>query len=56
VGSSNQPFVFLSKGGIYIIDFTIEYNDSFSEDERKFVEGPQKRLLEEIYCGSRCSS
>jgi hypothetical protein len=32
----------------YIIEFTIEYNDSFSEDERKFVKGPRKRLLEEI--------
>jgi hypothetical protein len=32
----------------YIIEFVIEYNDSFSEAERKFVEGPQKRLLEEI--------
>jgi hypothetical protein len=32
----------------YIVEFTIEYNDSFSEAERKFVEGPRKRLLEEI--------
>jgi len=32
----------------YIIEFSIEYNDSFSEAKRKFVEGPWKRLLEEI--------
>jgi hypothetical protein len=32
----------------YIIEFVVEYNDSFSEDERKFVEGPRKRILEEI--------
>jgi hypothetical protein len=32
----------------YIIEFSIEYNDSFSEAERKFVVGPRKRLLEEI--------
>jgi hypothetical protein len=32
----------------YIIDFVVEYNDSFNEAERKLVEGPQKRLVEEI--------
>jgi hypothetical protein len=32
----------------YIIEFVVEYIDSFSEDERKFTEGPRKRLLEEI--------
>jgi hypothetical protein len=26
----------------YIIEFVVEYNDSFSEAERKFVEGPGK--------------
>jgi hypothetical protein len=26
----------------------VEYIDSFSEAERKFMEGPRKRLLEEI--------
>jgi len=32
----------------YIIDFSIEYNDSFNEADRKCVEGPRKRMLEEI--------
>jgi hypothetical protein len=32
----------------HIIDFFVEYTDSFSEAERKFSEGPRKRLLEEI--------
>ena len=32
----------------YIIEFAIEYNDSFNEANRKFVEGPRKRMLEEI--------
>jgi hypothetical protein len=32
----------------YIIEFVVEYTDSFSEAERKFVEGPRRRLLEEI--------
>jgi hypothetical protein len=32
----------------YIIEFSIEYSDSFSEAERKFEEGPRKWMLEEI--------
>jgi hypothetical protein len=32
----------------YIIEFVVEYTDSFSEAERKFTEGPRRRLLEEI--------
>jgi hypothetical protein len=32
----------------YIIEFLVEYIDSFSGDERKFVDGPIKRMLEEI--------
>jgi hypothetical protein len=32
----------------YIIEFVVEYIDSFSEVERNFVEGPRKRMLEEI--------
>jgi hypothetical protein len=32
----------------YIIEFVVEYTDSFSEAERKFMEGPRRRLLEEI--------
>jgi hypothetical protein len=32
----------------YSIDFVVEYNDSFSKAKRKFVKGPQKRMLEEI--------
>jgi hypothetical protein len=29
------------KGG-YIVEFTIEYSDSFSDAERNFEEGPRK--------------
>jgi hypothetical protein len=32
----------------YIVEFSIEYSDSFSEAERKFEEGPRKWMLEEI--------
>jgi hypothetical protein len=32
----------------YIVEFTIEYIESFSEAERKFVDDPRKRLLEDI--------
>jgi hypothetical protein len=32
----------------YIIEFVVEYTDSFSEDERNFMEGPRKQMLEEI--------
>jgi hypothetical protein len=32
----------------YIIDFIVEYIDSFREAKRKFVEGPRKRMLEDI--------
>jgi hypothetical protein len=32
----------------YIIEFVVEYTDYFSEAERKFMELPRKRLLEEI--------
>jgi hypothetical protein len=32
----------------YIIEFFVEYNDSFSEDERKFEKGPRRRKLEDI--------
>jgi len=32
----------------YIIEIVVKYIDSFSEVERTFVKGPQKRLLEEI--------
>jgi hypothetical protein len=32
----------------YIIEFVVEYTDSFSEAEIKFTEGPRRRLLEEI--------
>jgi hypothetical protein len=32
----------------YIIEFSIEYSDSFSVAERTFEEGPRKQMLEEI--------
>jgi hypothetical protein len=32
----------------YIIEFSIKYNDSFSEAERKFEEAPRKKMLGEI--------
>jgi hypothetical protein len=32
----------------YIIEFSMEYIDSFNEAERKFVEGSRKRLIEEM--------
>jgi hypothetical protein len=32
----------------YIIEFSIEYNDSFSNIERNFANIHRKRLLEEI--------
>jgi hypothetical protein len=32
----------------YIIEFVVEYNDSFSEAKIKFEEGPRKRMLEDI--------
>jgi hypothetical protein len=32
----------------YIIEFIMEYTDSFSEAERKFAEGPRRWMLEEI--------
>ena len=32
----------------YILEFSIEYTNSFSEAERKFVEGSIKCMLEEI--------
>jgi hypothetical protein len=32
----------------YIVEFTMEYTDSFSEAERKFAEGLRKWMLEEI--------
>jgi hypothetical protein len=32
----------------HIIEFSIEYSDSFNEVARKFKEGPIKRMLEEI--------
>jgi hypothetical protein len=32
----------------YIVELTINYIYSFGEVEKKFVEGPLKRLLEEI--------
>jgi hypothetical protein len=32
----------------HIIEFSIEYSDSFNEVARKFKEGPRKRMLEEI--------
>jgi len=32
----------------YIIDFVIEYSDSFRKDKRNFEEHPRKRMLEEI--------
>jgi hypothetical protein len=32
----------------YIIEFVVEYNDSFNEAKRKFEEGPRKQMLEEI--------
>jgi hypothetical protein len=34
--------------GGYIIEFVVEYIDSFNEAERKFTKGRRKRLLEEI--------
>jgi hypothetical protein len=33
--------VFLSKR-IYIVEFTVEYTDSFSKDEIKFAKGPRR--------------
>jgi hypothetical protein len=36
-------FVRVKEG--YIIEFPIEYSDSFSEAERKFVEGPVAVLI-----------
>jgi hypothetical protein len=32
----------------YIIDFLVEYTDSFNDAERKFVEGSRKQMLQEI--------
>jgi len=32
----------------YIIGLVVEYTDSFNKVERKFTEGPRKRMLEEI--------
>jgi hypothetical protein len=32
----------------YIIEFPMEYSDSFSEAERKFAKGMRKQMLEEI--------
>jgi hypothetical protein len=32
----------------YIIEFDVGYTDSFSEVERKLIEGPRRRILEEI--------
>jgi len=32
----------------YIIEFSIEYNDSLNEAKRKFMEGPRRSLSEEI--------
>jgi hypothetical protein len=32
----------------YIIEFVVEYTNSFNDAERKFIEGPRKRPLEEI--------
>jgi hypothetical protein len=32
----------------YIIEFVVEFTDSFSEDEIKFIEGPRKMMIEEI--------
>jgi hypothetical protein len=32
----------------YIIEFVVKFIDSFSEAERMLIEGPRKRLLEEI--------
>jgi hypothetical protein len=32
----------------YVIEFFVEYSDSFNEVERKFIEGHQKTILEEI--------
>jgi len=32
----------------YIIEFVVEYTNSFSEAKNKFVEGPRKQMLKEI--------
>ena len=32
----------------YIVEFIMEYTDSFNEDEINFAEGPRRRMLEEI--------
>jgi len=32
----------------YIIEFFVEYSDSFTEVEKTFVKGPRKHMLEEI--------
>jgi len=39
-------FAWLKEG--HTIEFFVEYTNSFSEDEIKFVEGPRKWMLEEI--------
>jgi hypothetical protein len=33
----------------YVIEFVVEYSDSFKEAKREFVEGPQRRFLEEVW-------
>jgi hypothetical protein len=48
VDSGYRFVVRSSEGRTHHRDFFIEYSDSFSEDERKFEEGPRKRMLEEI--------
>jgi hypothetical protein len=41
-------FLFYQVKEGYIIEFTIDYIDSFSEGERKFMKASRKRMLEEI--------
>jgi hypothetical protein len=40
----------------YIIDFVVEYNDSFSVAKRKFLKVLEKGCWKKSHCGSRCCS